>query len=184
MFNNPAAEAMFNTGLSNLGSRTDANTKRMAGAAFLAAMTPGIMSTVDNQQESFLGEALSGAITLGGVGLGAYTEHEIARMSDSEKEFIIETKMDELKRKSKETMKREGPVVANEQFGREKQRMLEDLEPIDTNKGRRKVMRDVTGFDLLGMTPRSMRATARGALMGGLASIPLAYLPLKGGEIE
>ena len=184
MFNNPAADAMFNTGLDNLISKTDANTKRMAGAALIAALTPGIMGAVDNHEESFLGEALSGAITLGGVGVGAYTEQALSQLSEGEKELLIELKMDELKKKSKETMKREGPVVANEQFGHAKQRMLDDFEPIDTNKGRRKVMREAAQFDLLGMTPRTVRATARGALLGGLATIPLAYAPLKGEEIE
>ena len=184
MFNNPAAEAMFNTGLDNLISKTDANTKRMAGAALLAALTPSIMSSLDNHEESFLGEALSGAITLGGIGTGAYTEHALSQLSEGEKELLIQLKMDDLKKQSKETMKRDGPVVANEKFGHAKQKMLDDFEPIDTNKGRRKVMREVAQFDLLGMTPRTVRATARGALLGGLATIPIAYAPLKGEEIE
>ena len=174
----------FKTGLGNLRDRTDVNTKRMAGAALLAMLAPGILASTDNQEENFLQEVLSGSITLGGVGLGAYVENDIARMSDEDKAFAVEQELADLKRKSKETMKEKGPMVANEEYGQAKQRMLNEYEPIDTNKGRRRVARENIGFDVLGMTPRTVRASARGALLGALASMPLAYGVMRGGEIE
>lgn len=184
MFNNPAAQAQFRTGLGNLNRGTDLATKRMAGAALLAALVPGAMSAVDNQDESSLGEALSGAITLGGVGTGAYMEHRCSQLTEAEKEEMIAQELNELKRKSKDSMKTDGPIAANEQYGENKRKMLADYESIDSNEVRRMLMERATGFDVLGMTPRSARSVARGALMGGLASIPLAYMPLRGGEID
>ena len=179
-----ARSEAFKTGLGNLRDRTDVNTKRMAGAALLAMLAPGILASTDNQEENFLQEVLSGTITLGGAGLGAYIENDFARMSDDEKAFAVEQELSELKRKSKETMKAKGPMVANEEYGQAKQQMLNEYEPIDTNKGRRKVARENIGFDVLGMTPRTVRASARGALLGALASMPLAYGVMRGGEIE
>ena len=179
-----ARSEAFKTGLGNLRDRTDVNTKRMAGAALLAMLAPGILASTDNQEENFLQEVLSGSITLGGAGIGAYVENDIARMSDEDKAFAVEQELADLKRKSKETMKEKGPMVANEEYGQAKQRMLNEYEPIDTNKGRRKVARENIGFDVLGMTPRTVRASARGALLGALASMPLAYGVMRGGEIE
>ena len=44
MYTNPAAQAMYTTGVDNLRKGVDANTKRMAGAAVVAALLPGLMS--------------------------------------------------------------------------------------------------------------------------------------------
>ncbi len=184
MFNNPAAEAQWRTSLGNLNSGTDLLTKRMAGAALLAAIAPSVLSKIDNQEEGYLDRVLSSAITLGGVGTGAYMGHIRSQLTEAEKEQAIAQELNELKRKSKDTMKTDGPIVANEQYGEDKRRMLANYEPIDSNKTRRMLMEKATGFDLLGMTPRSARSVARGALMGGLASIPLAYMPLRRGEID
>jgi len=179
-----ARSEAFKTGLGNLRDRTDVNTKRMAGAALIAMLAPGILASTDNQEENFLQEVLSGTITLGGAGYGAYLENDLARLSDEEKAYAVEQELADLKRKSKETMKDKGPMVANEEYGQAKQRMLNEYEPIDTNKGRRKVARENIGFDVLGMTPRTVKASARGALIGALASMPLAYGVMRGGEIE
>ena len=179
-----ARSEAFKTGLENLYRKSDLGTKRMAGAALLAALTPGTLAMTDNRDENFLQEFASGGITLGGIGLGAYIEHEWDKMSDDEKEFYIENEINDLKRQSKETMKDKGPQVANEEFARAKQRLLEMNEPIDTNPGRRKVARENIGFDILGMTPRTLRGTSRGALLGAVASIPLAYGVMRGEEIE
>ena len=105
-------------------------------------------------------------------------------MSDEDKAYAVEQELAELKRQSKETMKVKGPMVANEEYGQAKQQMLNEYEPIDTNRTRRKVARENIGFDVLGMTPRTVRASARGALLGALASMPLAYGVMRGGEIE
>ena len=49
-----ARSEAFKTGLGNLRDRTDVNTKRMAGAALLAMLTPSILATTDNQEENCL----------------------------------------------------------------------------------------------------------------------------------
>ena len=176
--------AAFKTGSQNLWNRTDRMTHRMAGGALAAALLPGIMSSVDNQEENLGQQLLSGGITAGGVGIGALIEQSLDHMSPREIQEFIKDEVGELKRKSREDMKTKGPQQANEEFGRAKQKLYEDFEPVDSQPGRREVFRRMTGADLLGQTPRNLRSLSRGALIGGLAALPLAYKVLRGGEIE
>ena len=176
--------AAFRTGTQNLWNRTDRMTHRMAGGALAAALLPGLMSSVDNQDENIAQQLLSAGITAGGVGIGQLIERSIDNMSPDEIEDFIKMEVGELKRKSREDMKTKGVQQANDEFGRAKQKLYEDFEPVDAQPGRREVFRRKTGFDVLGQTPRNLRSMSRGALLGGLAAVPLAYGVLRGGEIE
>ena len=184
MYTNPAAQAMYTTGVDNLRKGVDVNTKRMAGAAVVAALLPGLMSMADNQEEGLLGEALSGAITLGGIGGGTYVGHALSQLSDEDKARLIAEEISNLKQESKQVMKTEGPVEANRRLAEGKHRVLNNYEPIDSNRSRQELFTKATGANILGMSPRAVNRTVRGALIGGLASVPLAYASLRGGEIQ
>jgi len=176
--------AAFRTGSQNLWNRTDRMTHRMAGGALAAALLPGTLAMMDNQDENFAQQLIAGGITGGGMAIGQMIEKSLDQMSPEQIEEFIQMEVGELKRKSREDMKTKGVQQANEEFGRAKQKLYEDFEPIDSQAGRREVFRRVTGADLLSKTPRNLRSMARGALLGGIAAAPLAYGVMRGGEIE
>lgn len=178
------ARAAFNTGTQNLFNRTDRMTHRMAGGALAAALLPGLMSSVDNQEENIAQQLLSAGITVGGASLGTVIDRDHNYMSPEQIDEYIKDEIVELKRKSKENMKTKGVEEANAEFARAKQKLYEDFQPVDSQKGRREVFRKVTGADLLSQTPRNLRSLSRGALLGAIAAAPLAYGVLRGGEIE
>jgi hypothetical protein len=142
------------------------------------------MSSLDNQEENLGQQLLSGGITAGGVGIGALIEQSLNQMSPEEIQEFIKDEVGDLKRKSREDMKTKGVQAANDEFGRAKQKLYEDFEPVDAQPGRREAFRRKTGVDMLGQTPRNLRTMSRGALLGGIAALPLAYGVLRGGEIE
>ena len=179
-----ASNAAFRTGAENLWNKTDRMTHRMAGGALAAALLPGIMSSLDNQEENLGQQLVAGGTIAGGIGIGQLIERSLDNMSPDEIKDFINMEVGELKRKSKETMRTKGVQVANDEFGKAKQRLLDDFEPVDAQVGRRKVFENRTGFDLLGQTPRNLRSMTRGSLLGALAVAPLAYGALRGGEIE
>tara|TARA_R110002012_G_scaffold50126_2_gene129833 strand:- start:3812 stop:4372 length:561 start_codon:yes stop_codon:yes gene_type:complete len=176
--------AAFKTGSQNLWNRTDRMTHRMAGGALAAALLPTGLSMVDNQEENLAQVLIAGGLTGGGMAIGQIIEETLDQMSPEEIEEFIQMEVGELKRKSRQDMKTKGVQQANEEFGRAKQKLYEDFEPVDAQPGRREVFRRVTGADLLGKTPRNLRSMTRGALLGGIAAAPLAYGVLRGGEIE
>ena len=190
--NQQAADSVSRAAFDTFSSRLDPNTKRMAGAALAAMMTPGMLSAVDNQEESLLGQFGSGAVTLGGTALGAAVGLDDGRLSDEMKELYIETEIDELKRKSKNIAREKGAQAGAEYFGKAKQKLLESVEPI-LNPVQAKNLNyffarhgfgELNTLGLGSMTPRELRYMGRGAGLGALASIPLAYQALRGGEIE
>ena len=176
--------AAFRTGAQNLWNRTDRMTHRMAGGALAAALLPASLSMIDNQEENLAQQIIAGSITGGGIALGQIIERSLDQMSPEEVEEFLKMEVNELKRKSKETMKTKGVQSANEEFATAKQRLYQEFEPVDEMQGRRNAFENVTGADLLGQTPRNLRSMTRGALLGALASAPLAYGVLRGGEIE
>lgn len=178
------ARAAFKTGSQNLWNRTDRMTHRMAGGALAAALLPAGLSMIDNQEENLAQQLIAGGVTGGGIAIGQIIEQTLDQMSPEEIEEFIEMEVGELKRKSKQDMKTKGVQQANDEFGRAKQRLYEDFEPVDSQPGRREVFRKMTGADLLSKTPRNLRSLTRGALLGGIAVAPLAYGVLRGGEIE
>ena len=181
---NEAAKAAFRTGAQNLWDRTDRNTHRMAGGALAAVLLPGMLASIDNQEEDFANQLLSGGITAGGVGLGAYIEQMSQHLTPEQMDDYINNAVNDLKAKSKVDMKESGPQAAADRFGRAKQAVYDEVNPVDPQPGRRKVFEQVTGMDALGRSPRELRGMTRGALIGGLLAAPLAYGVMRNGEIE
>ena len=185
--------ANADTALGNLNQKIGLNTKRMAGAAFAGAVLPGTLALIDNQESDFLGNALSGSLSVAGIGAGGYLGYKNAHVAEDAKDDFLKAEIKNLKDKSKAAAKIIGPQAAVEQFAREKQALLEDLAPIDPKRAAI-INRELGRIPELGMilkdmdlgnkAPRDVRGIAKGALIGALASIAPAYLALRGGEIE
>lgn len=175
----------------------DDRTKRMAGAAVVAMLAPGVLSAVDNQEENLGQQVLSGAITLGAAGLGAEEGLRSATfLTDADKEEFIAKEMDNLKKEMKQVSKEQGVQAGVEFFAKGKERILRDLEPVLSNAQARNLqgyarMTGGSAFEdvvqalkLDSRSPRQLRRGAIGAAIGAGAGLLPAYMALRGGEIE
>ena len=181
------------TGLGNLNKKIDVNTKRMAGAALAAALLPGVGSWIDDQETNFVGSLASGTIGLGGIAGGGYLGYKNAHIGEGQRNDFISDEIARLKGESKIAAKDIGPQAAVEQFAREKQAMLESIDPIDPKRAR-DINNVIRGFpemgpiiaemDIPNKSPRDIRGISKGALIGALVSMVPAYLALRSGDVE
>ena len=185
--------ANANTGLGNLNKKIDINTKRMAGAAFAAAMLPSVGSWIDDQNTNIMGSLLSGGVGLAAIGGGGYLGYKNAHIGVDQRDDFISNEISRLKGESKIAARDIGPQAAVEQFAREKQLMLQSIDPIDSKRAGsiNSFFRSIPEFgpmiadmDLGNKAPRDLRGISRGALTGALASIIPAYLALRNGDVE
>lgn len=190
-------KAAGNTAASKANNVIDARTKRMAGMAVLAALAPGVMSSVDNQEENLAQQLLSGGITLGATALGAEEGLRSATfLTDIEKEDFIAKEMDNLKQQMKQVSKEQGVQAGVEFFAKGKEKLLRDLEPVLSTAQARNLqgyarMTGGSAFEdvvqalkLDSRSPRQLRRGAIGAAIGAGAGLLPAYMALRGGEIE
>ena len=186
-------KAHAETAMGNLNQKIGVNTKRMAGAAVLAGLIPGIGMMVDDQDTNLGGYIGSGLMSTAGIGLGGYLGYKNAHVNDADKEQFIKSEVSRMKNASKVAAKDIGPQAAVEQFAREKQAMLEDIDPIDAARAKiiNKELRAfpevgpmLADMDLGNKAPRDIRGISKGALIGALASMVPAYLALRNGDVE
>jgi len=185
--------AAANTAMGNLNQRVDLNSKRMAGAALAAALVPSIGMVVDNQETNLGGFIGSGLLSTAGLGLGGYLGYRNAHIDDAIRDEFIRDEVSRMKNASKVAAKEIGPQAAVEQFARDKQALLADLDPIDAKRAAviNNELREfpevgpiLAEMDLGNKTPRDVRGITKGALIGALASMVPAYLALRNGEVE
>lgn len=179
--------AAAGTGFDELRNRLDPNTKRMAGAALAAYLSPGILATFDDQKTG-IGQILAGTAIMGtGVGVGGILGNRSVRIED--KDEYVRQAMSNLKAKGKELAKKVGPEAARDFIALEKEKLIKDISPIAPNQAKAfniaaKSMGNemISDLDLLNRSPREIRGTTRGVLLGTLASALPAYLAMRGGE--
>jgi hypothetical protein len=163
-------------GAKRIWDRTDRNTHRMAGGALAAMIAPSVMTTFDDRDAPWLQEQAAGLITTGGITAGMLLGELESRLTSEQMDIYVRSEIDKLKRKSKTNMKEHGPQYAADQFGRQKQRLMEDVtEPLKFG---------IPTIDYFGHSPRQYRHMAAGAMLGGLASIIPSYLVQRGDKIE
>ena len=140
-----------------------------------------------------MGSVLSGGLAAGAIGAGGYLGYKNAHIHPDQKDDFISNEVSRLKGESKIAARDIGPQAAVEQFAREKQAMLESIDPIDSKRagsinGFFRSMPEVgpmiADMDLGNKAPRDLRGMSRGALVGALASILPAYLALRNGDVE
>lgn len=185
-------DAAGKTAMDSIGRKISPKTKRMAGVALGAALTPSVMMMLDNQEESFMDQLISGAITAGGIGVGGYMGMQGGALGEAETEAYINDGLDQLKTEAKEVAKTKGPAAGVEHYAKGKELLMEYVKPIDPNRSGafNNYMREIPEFgpmiadlNIPSRTPRQMKHLSRGAMLGALASAPLAYQALRGGEI-
>lgn len=191
--NSARANAAASTAFGNINRKIDANTKRMAGSALIAGLLPSFAMYGDDQETNLAGFLASGAITSAGLGLGGYYGYKNSHINDADKYEFIRNEISKLKNDSKALARDIGPQAAVEQFARDKQLMLDDIDPIDSKRAvfinkQLESMPDVgpllAKMDIGNKSPRDIRGMTRGALIGGLASVIPAYLAVRNGDIE
>ena len=184
------AYAQAATGYDALRHKLDINTKRMAGAALAAAFAPVIAKSVDDQEDTFLGDFIGGGLLVGGGVGGAYYGNQGVRVDD--KDAFIQSEMSKLKREGKELAQKIGPEAARDYIVQRKNQILQDIEPIAPRQANAFNARarqyplgdEVADMDLLRKSPRTIRGSTRGAMLGLLAAALPSYLMMRGGEID
>lgn len=185
-------DAAGKTAVENVGRKLTPDTKRMAGVALAALLAPGIGSMVDNQDETILQGIGAGILGAGGAAVGGMYGLGEAESEAIHDEIMMEDKMRDLKRESKEVAKRDGPAAGVEYFARGKEKLYEYIQPMDPGRGSafNSYMRDIPEFgpmiadlNIADRSPRHMKHMTRGAMLGAIAAAPFAYGTLRGGEI-
>lgn len=162
-------EAQVRTATENLIAKTDVNTKRMAGLALAATLTPGLMSLLDGNDDGMLNNALSGAVSLAGVGGGAYLGQRQGSLTPEKLEEFKRQEVANIKNEVRELAKTD-PQAAVEMFAKLKDEMIDDISPVDAMRAKSLRM------DMLNQSPRQLRGATRGAAIGAAASLIPAYL--------
>lgn len=178
------------TGFDQLRDRLDPNTKRMAGAALAAYLAPLTAASFDDQETGMM-QSLAGGVILGGGMVGGAILGE-RNVSIDDKDEYVRQAMSELKKKGRELAKEVGPEAARDFIALEKEKLMKDISPIAPRQAKAFNMaaKAVGGggifedLDLLNRSPRQIRGTTRGVLLGTLATALPAYLAMRGGEID
>lgn len=161
------ADAQYNMVAERLRERLGPGPNRMAGAAMAATLAPGVVALMDDQETNILGYLASGAIGLGGLGAGMHVGYQQSQDVDA----YIKAGVADLKKQSVEIAKKEGPAAAAQWFGEAKQQLMNEVNPIMPQAG-------------LHRSPREVRSTVRGAMIGSaLAAVP-AYLAMRNGQVS
>ena len=185
--------AQGNTGWQNLLSKTDANTKRMAGAALLGILAPSIASKFEGEENSYLNEMLGGGVSLVGTGLGGYLGHKAGTIAPEHREQYIRDNIDILKAESKAIGREQDAAAAVQYFADKKRELLDDISPIDAKRAIEfnhiakqftELGEMVAELNILKKTPRQVRGMTRGAALGALATAIPAYLLMEQGSNE
>lgn len=191
--NNARAKATSQTALNNLLDKTDIHTKRMAGMMLLAALAPGTIAMVDDQETSMLGNVVSGLTSTTGLGLGGYIGHRANTVSPEMRDEFIRENIDVFKDESKKIGRSQGASEAVQYFADKKRELLNDISPIDIKRAKafNSMARQFPEFgemiadlNILDKTPRQVRGMTRGAGIGALLTAAPAYLALRNGQIE
>ena len=163
-------------GARRIWDRTDPYTHRMAGGALAAMIAPTVLTNFDDRDAPWIQEQAAGLITTSGITAGMLLGELESRLTPEQMDIYVRSEVDKLKRKSKTNMQEHGPQFAADQFGRQKQRLMEDAtEPLRFG---------IPTIDHFGRTPRQYRHMAAGAMLGGVASILPSYLTQRGEKIE
>ena len=185
-------EANGQTAWDNINRKMAPGTKRMAGVALGAFLTPSVLAMLDNQEESTLdsfGAGLTASAGLGAGGIMGYLQAGDEAVND---ELMVENKLRDLKVESQEIAKRDGPAAGVEYFAKGKQELLDYIAPMDADRSdvfneymRSKPMGGmVADLNIPEMSPRQAKYTTRGAMLGALAAAVPSYNLMRGGEIE
>ena len=178
------AQAQSATAFGNLRDKTDLATKRMAGAALLAAFGPSILTMVDGEENTMVGDILGGGASVAGIGLGGYLGYRDSTIPAEQLDQYKRSQMSEFKKEVKELMKT-NPEKARDKLAALKNTMLNDLEPIDPKRAPAlnhmfrslgEIGEPIADMDLANKTPRQLRGMSKGALIGAAASAIPAYL--------
>lgn len=178
------------TAFGNLRSKTDVNTKRMAGAALLASLGPSVLSWVDGEDSTFVNDLLSASLSVGATGAGGYLGYQQSTIPVDGMDEFIDNKLAIYKAEAKE-MARTNPQEGVEHFAAKKQQLLADIAPIDPKRAQalNATLRQMPEFggmladlDIANKTPRQVRGLSRGAAIGAVASAIPAYLLMRQGE--
>lgn len=194
---NPDDRARFkqysDTGLELLNSKIDAQTRRMAGAALVAALGPSVLALMDDQQSDFGGSTVAGILGAAGLLGGGYIGYRSGVMPEDERDNYIRNKVSELKKASKELARKEGVQESVNAFAKGKQALIDDISGMapqynDLINARLHQMPEfgtmAAEMNLGNRTPREVRGMARGALIGSLGALVPGYLALRNGPIE
>ena len=178
------------TAFGNLRSKTDVNTKRMAGAALAAALAPSVVGMVDGRDSNFVSDFIGGGLSVGATGLGGYLGYQQGTIPADGMEAFIDNELATYKAEAKEISKT-NPQAGVEHFAERKQQLLADIAPIDPKRSPalNATLRQMPEFggmladlDIANKTPRQLRGLSRGAAIGAAASAIPAYLLMSGEE--
>lgn len=188
--NRERVKAASATAFGNLRSKTDVNTKRMAGAALAAALAPSFVGMVDGRDSDFVSDFVGSGLTVAGTGLGGYLGHQRSTIPESEMDAFIDNELATYKAEAKE-IARTNPQEGVNHFAERKRQLLADIAPIDPKRAPalNATLRQMPEFgemlaelDIANKTPRQVRGLSRGAAIGAVASAIPAYLLMRGEE--
>lgn len=178
------------TAFGNLRSKTDVNTKRMAGAALAAVLAPSAIGMLDGRDSDFVSDFASGGLSVAATGLGGYLGYQQGTIPADGMDAFIDNELATYKAEAKE-IARVSPQEGVEHFAAKKQQLLADIAPIDPKRAQalNATLRQMPEFggmladlDIANKTPRQVRGLSRGAAIGAVASAIPAYLLMRGEE--
>jgi hypothetical protein len=184
------ANAQSKTAFQNLRSKTDVNTKRMAGLALAAMLGPSVVSMFDGNEDNIISDLGSGMVTAGGLLGGGYLGLRGVNIKPEDLDAFKRQEISRIKSEVRELGKTD-PAAAVELFSRMKGEMMDDVSPIDPARAKIfnqsvKVVPElghmVAEADLLNRTPRQLRGVTKGAALGALAAALPAYLATRNSE--
>jgi hypothetical protein len=178
------------TAFGNLRSKTDANTKRMAGAALAAVLAPSAIGMVDGRDSDFISDFAGGGLSVAATGLGGYLGYQQGTIPADGMDAFIDNELATYKAEAKE-IARTSPQEGVEHFAAKKQQLLADIAPIDPKRAQalNATLRQMPEFggmladlDIANKSPRQVRGLSKGAAIGAVASALPAYLLMRGEE--
>ena len=166
--------------------RITPNVDRYAGAVLAGALAPGIGSVLDDQDENLLNSLLSGSLTLGGFTAGSVLGMRSGSFKDeTARNDYVRSAVSEIKKEAEIIRAKEGPLAAADYFGRAKETLMHDIDPISQAKVDELKAKGMPWENsIYNMSPRQANGTIRGAALGTLAAALPAYFAMRGGEIE
>ena len=183
------ANARSQTAFQNLRSKTDANTKRMAGVALAAMVAPSVVSMFDGNEDNIMSDLMMGSIGTVGIAGGGYLGYRNVNIKPEDLDAFKRDEISRIKTEVRDLGKTD-PAAAVEQFARMKGEMLDDVSPIDPTRAKafNQELGNIIGrgaandADLLNRTPRQLRGVSKGAALGALAAALPAYLASRNSE--
>ena len=169
-------------------ANTPKASNRMAGAAIVATMAPGILDIGDLNKFS-LEDQGSGVISIASLGIGGYLGHKLATVPPEKRQEFERAAMSKIKDQAKVIQKDHGYEAANAYAAKEKQAFLDSINPIsprvaDAVESLRANKTYVNpSVELFTRTPRQITGASRGALLGSLAGVVPAYFAIKADEV-